>query len=102
MEPPARKRAASLRGAAPDLEAAGQDTLGFDAVLGALLHNLPDVQNAAANFFLGPPPVTLDQCALVGQHQLRDGDVAGCGFLQEFLRAVKGIRNRSSFVVAGA
>jgi hypothetical protein len=35
----------------------------------------------------------LDQGTFVGQHQLRDGDVGGCCFLQQFLCAVEGIRN---------
>ena len=40
-------------GAAADVEAAGKDAFGGDAALGALLHDLPEGEDAGADLFFG-------------------------------------------------
>ncbi len=71
--------AGGLRGAAPDLQTAGQDALAGHPALHAGLHHPPDVQQPGADLGLGAPRL------LVLQHQRGDRQAGLPGEPQQFV-----------------
>ncbi|MNE07305.1 hypothetical protein D3C80_999180 [compost metagenome] len=75
-------------GAALDLEPAGHDALVAAAGLHAVLHHLPDVQQATPGLLHRAPG------GFVLRHQLADGQAVGRALLQQLLRGAEGITQR--------
>src|ERR1700722_9328039 len=76
-------------GATADVEAAGEDAFGGDASFGALLHDLPEGEDAGADLFFGRVGVlcgvglraidgegrVFEESYLVGEQEIGDGEV---------------------------
>ncbi len=77
--------AIQARRAATHLEAAGHHAFGTAAGIDAVLHDLPDTQQATAGLCFRPPG------GLVGEHQLADGQPMGSAVIEQLGSAAKGV-----------
>ncbi len=77
-----RRRCDKTRGAAADFEASGKNAFGCDAALDAALHDLPDVQRCRRGPRLRVGGLG-SQRALVGEHDLPDGEIIFCRDFQQ-------------------
>jgi len=78
--------------AAAHLEPAGHHAFGAATGIDAILHDLPDAQQSVAGLCFRPPG------GFVGQHQLADAHVLRGTVIEQFSRAVKGVRQRGGIL----